>query len=385
MLSILWLRMKRIKEILPMFIGLTVAALGLIAVFGAAFESNYKPTVFVVDHNQTEYSKDFIEQLEANDLFRIDRTTYDDGMEALQDFKGIGVIILEDHFLEDRESSVSVVRTNVNTEYGMLIQFLNNELRNFAHQVNLEKDIQMYFKDNNLEVNALDIRDKTNERIARGWQYPTYITNSYYNKGSSRDDFMLMHSLIGFIVFFSMYTMIFGISDIVEEKKNYVYHRQLVSPISSHKILLGNLLYTFLLSFIQVVLMVVLGKYIFGVNWGNNIGAILMVLMAFVFCGTSLGLLMSSMVKSMQQLTALTPIVLTSTAMLGGCMWPLDIIENRALLFLAQFTPQKWAVEGIGKMAMYNHSIQAIIMPLAVLMSMGILFLIIGTYRMKKI
>ncbi|TCT13102.1 ABC-type multidrug transport system permease subunit [Natranaerovirga pectinivora] len=384
MFSIIWLRIKRIKESLPIIIGLTVMAFGLIAAFSSAFKSEYRPVVFLVDRNETEYAKLFINNLEAADLYDFRVTTYDNAMDGVQNFGGIAAVIIEEDFLIKGDNSISIVNINTSAEYGNLLQVVNNKLNQFVNQINLSNSIQEYFQVQNMRVNALEIDEFVSRNYNDGWNSPTYKTNSYFIEGSSSNDFMLKHSLIGFTIFFSMYTMIFGIGDMVEEKRIYVYHRQLVTPIKSRSILFGNLIYTFSLSFIQVLIMILGGAYIFGIDWGNNIGAILLVMSAFVFCGTSLGLFMSSMVKNIQQLSALTPIVLTSTAMIGGCMWPLEMIDNNILLFLASLTPQKWAVTTISRMAIYNYAPNIIIMPIIILLVMGGVLLVLGTNRFNK-
>ncbi len=193
----------------------------------------------------------------------------------------------------------------------------------------------------------------------------------------------LKHSLAGFTIFFSMFLAFFGIGSIVDEKVNFVWQRQLVSPISHLSILGGNLVVAFLVGMINVFIMIYGGKFLFKMEWGSSDLGVILILAAFVFASTCLGLVISSLVKNMQQLSSITPVIVVSTSMLGGCMWPLEMIQSKVLLVIASFTPQKWAVEGIEKMIMYGRGFEVAILPICVLLGMGCVFLALGTYLVK--
>ncbi|MGE5629772.1 MAG: ABC transporter permease [Caulobacteraceae bacterium] len=129
---------------------------------------------------------------------------------------------------------------------------------------------------------------------------------------------------------------------------------------------------------IQFGVLIIAGKYLFGIDWGSSTAGILTVAAAFVFAVTYLGLMLSGLVKSFSQLSAVTPVVLTSTAMLGGCMWPLDIVNSKVILFMANLTPQKWAMQGMERIASYGQGFEAAILPAAVLLGMGAVFFAVG-------
>lgn len=118
-----------------------------------------------------------------------------------------------------------------------------------------------------------------------------------------------------------------------------------------------------------------------GMDWGNSLVGVMLVAFAFIFATTSLGLLISSLVKTQSQLSALSPIILTGTSMIGGTMWPLEIVESKVLLFLANLTPQKWAIEGIKSIVVHEQEISSILPNLGVLVLMGGVFFIIGVKK----
>jgi len=63
--------------------------------------------------------------------------------------------------------------------------------------------------------------------------------------------------------------------------------------------------------------------------------------------------------------------------MLGGCFWPLEIIDSKVMLMIANITPQKWAVSSIQKIVVYGYGF-------TVLMAMGIIYTLMGTFLLNR-
>ncbi|MEL7658198.1 MAG: ABC transporter permease, partial [Bacillota bacterium] len=193
----------------------------------------------------------------------------------------------------------------------------------------------------------------------------------------------LKHSMIGFSLFFSMYTMVFGIGTILYDKQYKTWQRMLITPVSRSSILGGSMVVAYLTGAIQLGILVLAGKYLLKIDWGNSTGGVLIVAAAFVFAVTAMGLLLSGVVKTHAQLASITPVILTSTSMLGGCMWPLDIVNNKILLLLAELTPQKWAIQGMENIASRGMGFEAAVLPTLVLLGMGVIFFGFGVKLMK--
>jgi ABC-2 type transport system permease protein len=183
---------------------------------------------------------------------------------------------------------------------------------------------------------------------------------------------------VGFTLFFSTFTIVFVAGDILREKEQKTWYRKLVSPISKWKIMTSLLISTFVVGFGQMLFMVLAGRFIFNVNWGMNVVLVLGIYAAFVFTFTSIGLTISGLVKNYEQLGSIVPIVLVASAMLGGTMWPLEIINSKLLLTLSDFMPHKWAMEVLTHSAAYGFSQEIYLKSLRVLIGMGIFYLALG-------
>ncbi len=186
------------------------------------------------------------------------------------------------------------------------------------------------------------------------------------------------YSSVGFLVFFTMFTIVFGIGEIVADRRYGIWDRLATSPLSKASIYGGNMVYAFALGFTKIMLLILTGKFIFGIPWSDNFLGIILVVGAFALCVSAFGVLLSSFVKTPQQLGSIAPVILVSTSMLGGCYWPIEIVTSRVLLVIARFTPQFWAVKSLNRILIGNSNLAEVFQPVLILLVMGIVFFGIG-------
>ena len=224
-------------------------------------------------------------------------------------------------------------------------------------------------------------RGKMEERIhrlvAEEWEErpPVEVAGSTIKSGGEASFNMYTQTSLGFTIFFSMFTIIFAVGEILEEKRTGVWSRINVSPVSRVKVLTGGLICAFVMGMINMTILMLIGDLALGVNWLGHTGGVLVILLAFSFCMTSFGLLLSFGIKTNQQLQVIAPVVLVSSAMLGGCYWPLEIVSSRALLVAAKAMPAGWAMQALKNMIVCNQGLEAVYLPAAVLLLMGVVFL----------
>ena len=212
--------------------------------------------------------------------------------------------------------------------------------------------------------------------------YTVSITTQGKSEWAGYDN--LMHYVLGFMLFFSTFPMTFVMADILREKKQHIFQRNLTTPISRAAQLFAKMFVTFLLGFAQIAIILLAGKYLFSIEWGDNIGILLAISALYTLTFTCLGLFLSSIVKSYDQLGALSPIILVSTAMLGGCMWPMELINNKVLLLLANITPQRWALSAMESIAMRGAAPTTAVVPMLVLLGMAAVYFMLGLRVVKK-
>jgi len=187
-----------------------------------------------------------------------------------------------------------------------------------------------------------------------------------------------VHTLLGFGLFFASFTIMFGVNNILEERRIGVWDRVIYSPTTRLSMYSGHLLHSYLLGFAQITIIFLLFRYAFGVPLGENLGGALLVIAAYTFAIVALGLLLAGLVGNVQQMNVIVPIVCVSSAMLGGAYWPLEIVSSKAMLTLANFVPLRHAMDALKGVAYYSYGLQELLWPLAVLVLFGVVFMGVG-------
>ncbi len=388
MLSIIKLRIMRLRDDYMVIVIMTLMALGLTFVFGLSYFSDYKPEILVIDNDAGRYSNDFINELKRDDTFKFNVENYDYSLKQVEEGKSLAAIIIAEDFSKEIEKgnkpSLEIMKMKDSIEAFTLNNTLSSKLNKMINNITIAKKTANYISPKD-SAEKVQIYNKAYNLAIENWKYkkPIDVKKESINTSNMNEFDNAKHSIIGFSLFFSMFTIVFSIGEILNERKYNTWQRQKVSPISRVGMLGGNLIVTFIIGVIQVLILILAGKYLFNIDWGSSMLGISIIVLSFVFTVTCLGLFLSGIVKTSSQLSAITPIVLVSTAMLGGAMWPLFIVKSKILLALANLTPQKWAIEGMEKIAMYGQGFEAAIMPSIILVGMGIIYFIAGVKLVK--
>ena len=388
MLSIVKLRLLRLRDEYLVFVIMTAMALGLTFIFGFSFNS-YRPSVIIVDEDNSLYSKNFIEELKQIETFRFVDMDVNSASKSVEEGDAVVALVINEGFQNNIQKGNKITIGQIKVKDDTYILTLQETVRSLIMKMAGSKkiaEVTADFISSQKPVNKEEIESYAYKNVMDSWKYknPLKIISTVADTGENFGYDAMKHSMIGFTVFFSMYTMVFSIGTILSDKRYKTWDRMLISPVPMSSILGGTMVVSFLVGIMQMSVLILGGKYLFGIDWGNSIAGIITVTTVFVFTITSLGLMLSGIVKTQAQLGAIAPVVLTSTSMLGGTMWSLEIVNNKILLFLAELTPQKWVMQGMLNIAAKGMGFESIITPSIVLLAMGIIFFGIGVKMVKQ-
>lgn len=346
--------------------------------------------VAIVDEDSSMYSTALIESLQNNPSFTVTVQDKEQALAAVRDYRVVAAFVMPPGFgagvRDGQAPSVEVYKVTATGE----LAAAENALRSNVTKVNSNLKIASLALDEiSVAKDVVGREEQIRERayrnaVSRWFPAPPVgllMEEPGANKVQAYDQ--MSHAAIGFALFFAMYTIVFGIGEILEEKRQGTWQRVLAMPVSGSQLLGGHMVGTFLLGFTQVVALIMAGKYLFGVNWGHNLPAVLLVVAAFVFCIACLGLLLTGLVRTDRQLQAVTPLLLVSTSMLGGVFWPLDIVNSKALLALSKVFPQTWAMRALEDLVMRGKSVESVFLPVGMLLLMGAVFFTLGLLKFK--
>lgn len=189
-------------------------------------------------------------------------------------------------------------------------------------------------------------------------------------------------SSIGFTVWFILFMTFGSAGGILEEREQGTLRRLLVAPVSRATILAGKILGTVLAAAAQAAILVIVGALAFDVPWGRDPLGVALVLGAYILAGTGLAVMVSALVRTRDQMSGASPLIGTGLAMLGGCMWPIEVVAP-AMQFVAKLTPTGWAVAGLTDVVARNQGMDAALLPAAVLAGMAAVTIGVGVRYLR--
>lgn len=100
-----------------------------------------------------------------------------------------------------------------------------------------------------------------------------------------------------------------------------------------------------------------------------------MIAISFTLSAVGLGTILSSVIKTSAQASALTILISIVTSMIGGAWWPIEIMP-KYLQTIGKFTPQYWAINGFNKIILKGFGLKEIMPNFSILIIYAIVSLI---------
>ena len=193
-----------------------------------------------------------------------------------------------------------------------------------------------------------------------------------------------LQALFGFTLFFSIYTVAYTVIEILRDKQNGIWDRLILSSTSKTQLYLGHLLFSFIVGYIQIMLIFAVFNYGLGVDFSGKFYMLFILIIPYLYAIVALAILLTGLVKTASQFNSIIPLISVSFAMLGGAYWPLEIVTSKFLLLLSTFVPITYGMEMLKKAIIQSASWTELLLPIAILMLMGTLMLGIGIRLIER-
>src|SRR5215469_10216231 len=131
----------------------------------------------------------------------------------------------------------------------------------------------------------------------------------------------------------------------------------------------------------QAAFMIITARFFFGVHWGDTMG-LLLITAAVASLGVAIVLLMGTVFRTPQQATSLGPWIGVGLGMLGGCMWPLEIVPP-FMKTLARLSPASWAMDAYLGLIFDHATVSEIAPDIAMVFAFAAVIAIIGIVRLR--
>lgn len=183
-------------------------------------------------------------------------------------------------------------------------------------------------------------------------------------------------------IFFALFTGVFGINAIYEDRRQGTLQRVLASPTPSSHVLWGRLLGNLVVVASQLLILLTAFTVIASIMdrqltfiWGTNIPALLLVVVALSLFTTGLGVLVVGLANSPEQVQIVGPMVTILFGALGGTFGGL------VPRVVGQFSPSWWGVQALQKLSANEIDIG---LNLLVVFGVGIVLALAGTFFFRR-
>ena len=159
----------------------------------------------------------------------------------------------------------------------------------------------------------------------------------------------------GSMVMFTMLILLTsGAILLVVERQQGLLRRLASAPITPGAIISGKWTARMALGMVQVSFAMLVGRFVFGVDWGSSLPMVVLVLVAWASFNASFGLLLGNLARTQPQMAGggvLTSMVL---AAFGGCWWPIEITP-RWMQSLSLALPTGWTMDALHKLVNFGY------------------------------
>jgi ABC-2 type transport system permease protein len=154
------------------------------------------------------------------------------------------------------------------------------------------------------------------------------------------------------LVLFLGITVMLLASGVVETRRLGLMRRLAAAPVSRRAIVAAMVVTSLCVAAAQCAGLLLVGRVIFGVHWGNPAGVFL-VLATLSLAYSGAAALVSVRSRSEEQAIAVAVVLGIVAGLLGGCMYPLDVV-GPVVRAVGHVVPQAWAMDAFVKL-IYDH------------------------------
>ena len=162
------------------------------------------------------------------------------------------------------------------------------------------------------------------------------------------------------LVLFLGITVLLLASGVVETRRLGLMARIAAAPVRRRTVVAALVATSLVVAAIQCVGLLVVGRLVFGVHWGNPAGVFLvLVMLSFAYSGAAA--LVSLRSHTEEQAIAVAVVLGIVCGLLGGCMYPLDVV-GPVVRDVGHVVPQAWAMDAFVNL-IYNHDGLTTVLP----------------------
>lgn len=335
----------------------------LVLLFGFVINNDIKDAkIAILDNSKDNITRNLTQKITSSGYFKLDRNLYSyNGIEEIfQEGNVKMVLIFEADFGKNLEKlgtanlQVLTDASEPNTA-NILVSYMNALVLDFTREQMMEQ-----------KINIMQITPEP-----RMLFNPTLESSFYFIPGIIA---MLM------IIISTLMTSI----TITREKELGTMEILLVSPLKAPQIIIGKVLPYLLVSFIDFIIIIVLGMIVFKMPIQGNLGLLIAEGLLYIFMALSLGVLFSTIANNQQTAMMMSLLgLMLPTILLSGFVYPIENMHWILQLF-SNIVPSRWFIIIVKNIMLKGVGIEYIWKETLIIGGMTLLFILISIKKFKN-
>ena len=171
---------------------------------------------------------------------------------------------------------------------------------------------------------------------------------------------------------------------IVREKETGTMEILLVSPVRPLFVILSKAVPYFVLSFINLITILLLSVYVLHVPVAGSLFWLIVVSLLFIFVSLALGLLISSVTRTQVAAMLASGLILMMTTMiLSGMIFPIESMPL-VLQVISDVLPARWYIQAVRKLMIEGVDVAFVVKEIIILAFMAIVLITISFKKFKN-
>jgi ABC-2 type transport system permease protein len=349
--------LRDVKTLVVLF-GIPVAQ---ILIFGYVITNEIKDVkIAILDQSKDEITSRITNKILSSDYFLLENnlSSIDEVEKAFKQGRVKEVVIFEPEFSRklQKENSASIQliadASDANTA-NLIVNYTSAIIRDYIQEINQGRELPMQI--------VPEVRMLYNAELKGAFMFIP---------GTMALILMLVSALMTSI-------------SITREKEYGSMEVLLVSPMKPIQVVLGKVTPYFILSIINVIVIIMLGYFVFKVPVQGSVALLFGVSMLYIMMALSTGIMISTLTKTQQSAMFISMLTLMlPTMLLSGFIFPIENMP-KILQWLSYIMPARWYVIALKHIMLKGTGFLYIWREVLILVGMTVIFIMISVRKFK--
>jgi len=368
-----------------------------IGIFGSVFSKGTPVvTVYAVNTDQGELGAEVINVLEKSENLEFEMLdTFDEADRRVNKGDRMAAVVIPADFsrsvtTDEGASIIVIIDPARSDQAGIVTGLVQEALIKPIVFAEIERAISGLFKgqesvagvdanDFQLFINA-GIKAVVSKSVNEAIDSPLILIEPKpYTEAAAGQEVSLFNTLApGLAIVFAFFLVSHLADAVMSERSTGALRRLMSMPVNKVTILAGKAIPFFFIAMAQLIFVLITCNLIFNLPLGNSAGALVLIIASTAWVIAGMGILVAGLARNETQSGAIAILLVLVMGTISGAIIPTIKLEGLSII-----TPHYWAMEGIQNVISRGMNLEGVLLPSAVLLGMGLIFIVIGAARFK--